>query len=112
MAEAERSFWHTAYQRNYTGDAGRVRLRLCSINLRDRDGLHARLDGVRCPVLRMHGTADPVYSVANAEDEMQLFVNSAGAELRVVEGGRHFLSASDPEAVNPAVAEFIGRWAA
>jgi pimeloyl-ACP methyl ester carboxylesterase len=112
VAPEERSFWHTAYQRNYAGDAGRVRLRLCSINLRDRDGLHARLDGVRCPVLRMHGTADPVYSVANAEDEMQLFVNSAGAELRVVEGGRHFLSASDPEAVNPAVAEFIGRWAA
>ena len=43
--------------------------------------------GVRCPVLRMHGTADPVYSVANAEDEIQLFVNSADAELRVVDGG-------------------------
>ena len=45
-------------------------LRISSINLRDRDGLHGRLDGVRCPVLRMHGTADPVYSVVNAEDEM------------------------------------------
>ncbi|MGY1704691.1 alpha/beta fold hydrolase [Geodermatophilus sp. SYSU D00697] len=106
----ERAFWHAQHQQNYTGDAGRARLRISSINLRDRDGLHGRLDGVRCPVLWMHGTADPVYSVANAEDEIRLFVNSPAAELRVVEGGRHFLSASDPDAVNAATAEFIDRW--
>jgi pimeloyl-ACP methyl ester carboxylesterase len=106
----ERAFWHATYQENYTGDAGRRRVRISTINLRDRDGLHARLDGVRCPVLRMHGTEDPVYSVANAEDEMKLFVNSPGAELRVVEGGRHFLSASDPDDVNAATVEFIDRW--
>jgi pimeloyl-ACP methyl ester carboxylesterase len=58
----------------------------------------------------MHGTADPVYSVANAEDEMKLFVNSPNAELRVVEGGRHFLSASNPDDVNTATVEFINRW--
>ena len=110
VAPEERSFWHTTYQRNYIGDAGRQRVRVSSINLRDRDGLHGRLDGVRCPVLRMHGTKDPVYSVANAEDEMRLFVNSPGAELRIVDGGQHFLSASDPEHVNPATAEFIDRW--
>ena len=61
----------TTYQKNYTGDAGRQRVRISTINLRDRDGLHGRLDGVRCPVLWMHGTADPVYSVANAEDEIR-----------------------------------------
>lgn len=106
----ERSFWHATYQKNYTGDAGRQRLRLSSINLRDRDGLHGRLDSVRCPVLWMHGTADPVYSVANAEDEIKRFVNAAHAELRVVEGGQHFLSASHPDDVNPATVEFINRW--
>ena len=106
----ERSFWHATYQQNYTGDAGRKRVRISSINLRDRDGLHGRLDGVRCPVLRMHGTEDPVYSVVNAEDEMQLFVNSSGAELRVVEGGQHFLSALNPDDVNAATTEFINRW--
>jgi pimeloyl-ACP methyl ester carboxylesterase len=41
---------------------------------------------------------------------MPLFSSSPGAELRVVEGGRHFLSASDPEEVNAATVEFIGRW--
>jgi pimeloyl-ACP methyl ester carboxylesterase len=106
----ERTFWHATYQKNYTGDTGRKRVRISTINLRDRDGLHARLDSVRCPVLRMHGTEDPVYSIVNAEDEMKLFVNSPGAELRVVAGGRHFLSASDPDDVNTATAEFINRW--
>ena len=106
----ERAFWHATYQKNYTGDTGRKHVRICSINLRDRDGLHGRLDGVRCPVLRMHGTEDPVYSIGNAEDEMKLFVNSPGAELRIVNGGQHFLSAANPQDVNPATAEFINRW--
>jgi len=110
VAPDERAFWHAEHQRNYTGDAGRQRLRVSSINLRDRDGLHGRLDGVRCPVLWMHGTEDPVYSVANAEDEIKRFVNSHDAELRVAEGGCHFLSATHPGVVNPATAEFIDRW--
>lgn len=106
----ERSFWHATYKQNYVGDPGRERLRMCTINLRDRDGLHGRLDGVRCPVLWLHGTDDRVYSVANAEDEIGRFVNSADAELRVVEGGQHFLSASNPEDVNTATLGFIKRW--
>ena len=106
----ERAFWHATHQQNYAGDAGRRRLRLSTINLRDRDGLHGRLDDVRCPVLWLQGTEDPVYSVANAEDEIARFVNSPDAELRVVEGGRHFLSASNPRDVNAATAEFINRW--
>jgi pimeloyl-ACP methyl ester carboxylesterase len=106
----ERAFWHAAHQKNYTGDAGRQRLRISSVNLRDRDGLHARLDSVRCPVLWMHGTADPVYSVANAEDEISRFVNSADAELRVVQDGKHFLSAGNPDDVNTAAVGFINRW--
>src|SRR5512132_663108 len=106
----ERTFWHTTHQENYVGDAGRERLRISTINLSDRDGLHNRLDSVRRPVLWMHGTADRVYSVATAQEEIKLFVNSADAELRVVEGGQHFLSASDPEDVNTATIEFINRW--
>jgi pimeloyl-ACP methyl ester carboxylesterase len=106
----ERTFWHEESQRNYAGDAGRERLRIISINLRDRDGLHGRLDRVRCPVLWMQGTADTVYSVANAQDEIGLFVNSTDADLRVVEGGRHFLSATHPDEVDPATIEFINRW--
>jgi pimeloyl-ACP methyl ester carboxylesterase len=110
VSDEERAFWHATHQRNYAGDAGRQRLRMCAINLRDRDGLHGRLDGVRCPVLWMHGTVDPVYSVRNAEDEITRFTGSPQAELRVVEGGQHFLSASHPDEVNAATVEFLDRW--
>lgn len=106
----ERDRWHKTQKADYQGDAGRKRLRTCSINLRDRDGLHGRLDIITCPVLWMQGTADQVYSVPNAEEEITMFVNSAGAELQIVDGGQHFLSASHPDEVNAATIDFIGKW--
>ncbi len=106
----ERAFWLAAYRANYAGDAGRHRLRVSTVNLRDRDGLHGRLDEVRCPVLWLHGSADQVYSVANAEEEMRMFTRSPEARLEVIEGGQHFLSASKPEDVDSAAVEFVRRW--
>lgn len=44
-------FWNKEMVKNYSGDEGRRRLKECCVNLRDRDGLHLRLDEVRCPVL-------------------------------------------------------------
>jgi len=110
-SEAQRQHWHKLHQQDYSGDAGRRRLRMCAINLRDRDGLHGRLSDITCPVLWMHGTADQVYSVANAQEEIKLFTHAKHASVQVVEGGQHFLSASHPEAVNAATAGFIGTWA-
>ena len=107
VTPSDRSFWRSTMQRNYAGDDGRKRLRTCAINLRDRDGLHARLDGVRCPVLWMHGTDDKVYSIPNAEEEIKMFVSSPNAELHVIHGGQHFLSASNPREVNTAAAALI-----
>mgnify|MGYP003670599793 FL=1 len=109
VSDEERTFWHATFQKNYAGDAGRKRLRMCSINLRDRDGLHGRLDGVKCPVLWMHGTDDQVYSVANAEQEIKMFTQSANARLEIVQGGQHFLSASNPTEVNAAAINFISQ---
>lgn len=83
---------------------------MATINLRDRDGLHGRLADVKCAVLWLHGTKDVVYSVANAKREIEMFVGSQDAELRVVEGGRHFLSFSHPEEVDAAVAEFVAKY--
>ena len=111
VPEDERAFWRATHAQNYTDDAGRRRLRTSLVNLRDRDGLHARLDDVRCPVLWMQGTADTVYSVANAEQEIGLFTGSPDAQLRVVDGGQHFLSASHPAEVDAAAVEFLRRWA-
>ncbi|MFI2241490.1 alpha/beta fold hydrolase [Streptomyces chrestomyceticus] len=106
----ERAFWLAAYRANYAGDAGRRRLRLSTVNLRDRDGLHGRLDDVRCPVLWLHGTADQVYSVANAQEEIRMFTRSPEARLEIVEGGQHFLSASHPAEVDSAAVDFVKRW--
>ena len=110
VPEGEREFWHQSLQHHYAGDDGRRRLRTCAVNLRDRDGLHARLGSVRCPVLWLQGTADAVYSVPNAEDEIGRFPGSPEAELRVVDGGQHFLSATDPAVVDAAAVELVRRW--
>ncbi|MES4907665.1 MULTISPECIES: alpha/beta hydrolase [unclassified Streptomyces] len=111
VSAEEREFWLTVYRANYTGDAGRHRLRLSTVNLRDRDGLHGRLDEVRCPVLWLHGTADQVYSVPNAQEEIRMFTRSPEARLEIIEGGQHFLSASHPAEVGSAATEFLKRWA-
>ena len=110
VSDEDRAFWLDVYRRNYSGDAGRERLRICSINLRDRDSLLARLNSVTCPVMWIHGTADSVYSVANAENGIARFTGSKDAQLKVVEGGQHFLSASDPNEVNAAAVDFINKW--
>ncbi|KIW97802.1 uncharacterized protein Z519_01386 [Cladophialophora bantiana CBS 173.52] len=106
-----RDFWRKTIQANYQGDDGRRRARMAAINLRERDGLHGRLFDVKCPVMWLHGTADVVYSVANAEQEIKLFVNSPSAELVVVPGGAHFLSASHPNEVDNALIAFVGKYA-
>lgn len=98
-----REYWRKTIKSNYQGDDGRRRIRMAAINLAERDGLHSRLSDIRCPVLWLHGTDDAVYSVANAEQEIKLFVNSPDAELQVVEGGKHFLSFSHPQDVDGAL---------
>jgi len=55
-----REFWRKTIKSNYRGDEGRRRIRMASINLRDRDGLHARLFDVRCPVMWLHVSCCPV----------------------------------------------------
>ncbi|MBA7491852.1 2-succinyl-6-hydroxy-2,4-cyclohexadiene-1-carboxylate synthase [subsurface metagenome] len=103
-------FWNKEMIRVYSGDDGRKRLKEVTINLRDRDGLHSRLFEVRCPVLWMHGTRDAAYSVANAKEEIKLFVNSPDARLVVVDDGQHYLSASHPDVVDPALIEFVQKY--
>lgn len=108
-SEDQRQHWHRLHRQDYSGDAGRKRLLMAAINLRDRDGLHGRIGHITCPVLWMHGTADQVYSVANAQEEIALFTGSSDARLQVVEGGQHFLSASHPAEVNAATIALIKR---
>ena len=107
-----RDFWAREVVQNYGSpvDEGKRRLRMCAINMRDRDGLHSRLVDIGCPVLWMQGTDDRVFSVRMAEEEIKLFTGTKSKELRVVEGGQHFLSASHPEEVGRAMLEFVKKW--
>ncbi|MEV8061287.1 alpha/beta hydrolase [Streptomyces antimycoticus] len=111
LSAGERDFWLAHYRENYAGEAGRHRLRVSTVNLRDRDGLYGRLDEVRSPVLWLHGTADQVYSVANAQEEIRMFTSSPEARCEVIADGQHFLSASKPAEVDSAAIEFLKRWA-
>ncbi|KAL4797916.1 Alpha/Beta hydrolase protein [Aspergillus venezuelensis] len=103
-------FWSQTIKGNYAGEEGRKRLRMAAINLAERGGLHLRLGDVKCPVLWLHGTADVVYSVANAQEEIAMFTRSSDAKLKLVEGGAHFLSCTHPEAVNKALLEFVEKY--
>lgn len=47
-----------------------------------------------------------MYSVANAQEEIKMFTSSPDARLEVIQGGQHFLSASNPEEVYKHVVEF------
>lgn len=60
-------------------------------------------------MIHLQGTDDAVYSVANAEEEIKLFTNAPSAELVLVEGGAHFLSASHPKEVDNALIAFVGK---
>lgn len=58
----------------------------------------------------MQGTDDAVYSVANAEQEIKMFVNSPDARLVTVRDGQHFLSASHPNDVDNALIDFVKQY--
>ncbi|KAI9776111.1 MAG: hypothetical protein M1835_005603 [Candelina submexicana] len=105
-----RDFWIKTIKSNYQGDDGRRRARMAVINLRDRDGLHRRLFDVRCPVMWLHGTADEVYSVENAQEEIKMFANSPDARLITIKDGQHFLSASHPKDVDDALVAFVSKY--
>ena len=50
------------------------------------------------------------HTVANAEEEIKMFVNSPGARLQTVEGGQHYLSAGHSEVVDNALMEFVDKY--
>lgn len=51
-----------------------------------------------------------VYSLTNAQREIGLFVNSPDARLVPVEGGTHFLSASNPKEVDAEILKFVTKY--
>ncbi|MEL6348439.1 MAG: alpha/beta hydrolase [Myxococcota bacterium] len=73
----------------------------------DRDSLLDRLGEIQCPALVMHGAEDGAYPVARAEEMADGLPNAE--DLVVVPGGAHFLSLTDPDAVNPRLKAFFDK---
>jgi pimeloyl-ACP methyl ester carboxylesterase len=105
-----REFWTQELRKNFAGEEGRQRASMCVMNVAERDGLLGRLPFVTVPVLWLHGSEDPVFSVPNAEEEIKLFTGSPSAKLQVVEQGQHFLSGSHPKVVDQAALDFVAKF--
>lgn len=58
----------------------------------------------------IQGTADVVFSVANAQEEIKLFQNSPDARLVTFEGGQHFLSYTHQDKVHGHILEFVEKY--
>jgi pimeloyl-ACP methyl ester carboxylesterase len=66
--------------------------------LRKRDNLSAdQLNQLSLPILILHGTSDIVYSVPLMQEWSALLTSATVLEKFVIEGGQHFLNASNPE---------------
>lgn len=73
----------------------------------ERDGVLDRASEIRCPALVLHGSADVAYSVDRAQELAGALPNAEPAVI--VEGGAHFLSLTDADAVNPHLRTFLDR---
>lgn len=73
-----------------------------------RDSIADQIGAVRCPVLVMHGTKDVAYALDIGQRIAQ---KVSDAEFVAVEGGHHFLSMANPDAVNSALQSFLTRHA-
>ncbi|MGY4225073.1 pimeloyl-ACP methyl ester carboxylesterase [Bradyrhizobium sp. USDA 4503] len=71
-----------------------------------RDSIAEQIGAVRCPTLVMHGTKDVAFSVDIGQRIAQRIPD---AEFVAVEGGQHFLSLTDSDAVNSTLRSFLIR---
>jgi pimeloyl-ACP methyl ester carboxylesterase len=73
----------------------------------ERDGVLDRASEIRCPAMVLHGSADAAYSVDRARELAEALPNAEPPVI--VEGGAHFLSLTDADAVNPHLRAFLAR---
>jgi pimeloyl-ACP methyl ester carboxylesterase len=71
----------------------------------ERDGVLDRAPEIRCPALVLHGSADAAYPVDRARELAQALPNARPPVI--IEGGAHFLSLTDADAVNPHLRTFL-----
>lgn len=104
LGNADAEAWKARWRR-YTGD----RFDRILHTLVNRDGLLCKLGGIRCPVLVLHGSADRAYPVCRGAEIAE--ATPRAEPLVVVDGGAHFLSLTDADAVEPHLRAFLTRHA-
>lgn len=105
------AFWKQTVANCYTGDDGRKRVRMALICLLERDGLTMRLQDVQCPVYWLQGTEDVPYATNVQEEQLGMFASAKETKLTMVQGGAHYLNATNPKEVGEAMLEMVKKYA-
>lgn len=105
------AFWTHELKETYAGDEGRRKARMALLCLLTRDSLCLRLADVKCPVYWLQGSEDTPYGCEVQKEQIELFRGSKERRLSVVEGGAHYLNATNAEEVNEAVLEMVRKYA-
>ncbi|KAF9886705.1 hypothetical protein FE257_011219 [Aspergillus nanangensis] len=103
-------FWSNTLREVYREDEGRKKVRMAVICLLERDGLLLRLGDIQCPVYWLQGTDDAVFGKIVPEEQLQLLTRSKEVKLVMIDGGAHYLNATNPTEVNEALLEMVNKY--
>ncbi|KAF2997343.1 hypothetical protein E8E13_003369 [Curvularia kusanoi] len=106
------AFWTKVLKETYIGDEGRRKARMAVLCLMSRDSLLLRLSDVTCPVYWLQGTDDAPYGCRVQHEQIELFTGSRDKTLSIVEGGAHYLNATNPKEVNEAIMNMLEKYGA
>lgn len=56
------------------------------------------------------GTADVVYGTKMSAEHIKLFTSSKETRYELVEGGQHYLNATNPKEINAALLEMVEKY--
>ncbi|KAK7191603.1 hypothetical protein DPSP01_004790 [Paraphaeosphaeria sporulosa] len=105
--EASTAFWTQVLKDTYKGDEGRKKARMAVLCLLTRDSLNLRLADLTCPVHWLQGSEDAPYGCAVQKEQIELFKGSVEKKLSIVEGGAHYLNATNAKEVNEAILAMV-----
>jgi pimeloyl-ACP methyl ester carboxylesterase len=97
-----------AHKKTYAGEAGCIKLHQTAMALVTRDSLLLRLADIKCPVLWIAASKDPVVSEKTAKSEVGLFRTTT--QLEIVEGAYHLPTWTHTEQVHKAVIAFVKQY--
>lgn len=111
VPQEEEEFWKKTVAEVYKGDEGRRKARGALACLLERDGLMLRIQDVKCPVHWLQGTEDVPYGKVLPVEQIKMFVNSKDAKLTLIEGGAHYLNATNPKEIGEAIIKMASKYA-